>query len=57
MNGRRWESIGFTGRRERQGETAGHEGTEKEQIRKKNGGMYKKHSEIRKRLLIHDKAG
>lgn len=55
MNGHRWKSIGFTGRRER--ETAGHEGTEKEQIRKKNGETYKKHSEIRKRLLIHDKAG
>lgn len=44
-------------RTERERETAGHEGTEKEQIRKKNGDIYKKHSEIRKRLLIHDKAG
>lgn len=39
--------------------TAGDEGTEREQIRKRNGETYKKkkHSEIRKRLLIHDKAG
>lgn len=38
-------------------ETAGHMGAGEEQIRKKNGETYKKHSAIRKRLLIHDKAG
>lgn len=55
MNGRGWESIGFTGRGRT---TAGGEGIEREQIRKKNGETYKKtQSEIRKRLLIHDKAG
>ncbi len=36
---------------------AGQEGTEREQIRKKNRVTYKKTwSEIRKRLLIRDKA-
>lgn len=37
--------------------TASHERAEEEQIKKKNGATGKKHSEIRERLLIHDKAG
>lgn len=37
--------------------TASHERAEEEQIKKKNDATGKKHSEIRERLLIHDKAG
>lgn len=37
--------------------TASHRRVEREEMEKKNGATEKKHTEIRERLLIHDKAG